>query len=309
MTPLSQTILDRWQVRKSWKQKSDFIEFLSKEISKIRVEEGGFGKNRNLVVGDLSSAKIICTAHYDTCARMFMPNFLTPKNLAVYIAYTVVLCAAILALPFLCSFLIHILPMNELVRSFLLLTPSGIAIAELLLILCGPANPNTVNDNTSGVITLCGLIQKMTEDERRNVAFVFFDNEEKGMLGSQFFRKLHKQDRLESKLILNFDCVSDGDHMMTVMSKSAQTKWGSRIESAFPTVGYLTLHHFKSSNTRFPSDQKQFPMSVGIGAMKYRKFIGLYMNRIHTPKDTVMREENIDYLVEGTRRLTSLPNL
>ena len=63
MTELSTSILKDWQVRKTRQQKTDFIEFMKEEIPELTVEEGGTGKNRNLIVGDVSSAKIILTAH------------------------------------------------------------------------------------------------------------------------------------------------------------------------------------------------------------------------------------------------------
>jgi hypothetical protein len=53
----------------------------------------------------------------------------------------------------------------------------------------------------------------------------------------------------------------------------------------------------------YPSDQAGFPVSVGVAGMKKKRFVGLYMNRIHTIRDTVMRRENIEYLTDGTLRL------
>ena len=46
----------------------------------------------------------------------------------------------------------------------------------------------------------------------------------------------------------------------------------------------------------FNSDQKNFPYGVGIAAFKRKKLIGLYVDRIHTPKDTVLEETNVNIL-------------
>jgi Zn-dependent M28 family amino/carboxypeptidase len=167
----------------------------------------------------------------------------------------------------------------------------------------GKPNPHTANDNTSGVITLCELIATMSEEQKAQTAFVFFDNEENGLLGSSFFRKLHKKDGLGKKLMLNFDCVSDGDHMLFVLSKPAMKAYGEAMTAAFPSTAEKTVYIEKSSSTMYPSDQAGFPMGVGIAAMKKKKFVGLYMNRIHTIKDTVFQEENITFFVDGTLRL------
>ena len=61
------------------------------------------------------------------------------------------------------------------------------------------------------------------------------------------------------------------------------------------------MHFEKSSTTLYPSDQGNFPTSVGVVALK-RGWMGLYLDRIHTPRDTVMKEENIRYLVDGAVR-------
>ena len=47
----------------------------------------------------------------------------------------------------------------------------------------------------------------------------------------------------------------------------------------------------------YPSDQAGFPMAIAVAALKYKKPFGYYMDRIHTVKDTVMDEGNIEYLL------------
>ena len=39
--------------------------------------------------------------------------------------------------------------------------------------------------------------------------------------------------------------------------------------------------------------------------MKKTRFLGLYLDRIHTKKDTVMDETNIAYICEGMERFLS----
>lgn len=78
MNSLIKTILDKYQVRKSYKDKSRFIELLTEYFNnnniKYDIEEyNDFFKTRNIVVGDINEADIVFTAHYDTCARMIFP--------------------------------------------------------------------------------------------------------------------------------------------------------------------------------------------------------------------------------------------
>lgn len=301
MTPLSETILSDWQVRKTRKQKTAFIEFMQSQISGLHVERGGFGNNRNLVLGDVKTADVILTAHYDTCARLPFPNFLPPKNILLYIAYSLLICIPFGIVAGLLNALLHLMTNNFLLLYWGTFLPTMALLFYLFM--GGKPNPHTANDNTSGVITLCELMAAMTEEQKARTAFVFFDNEENGLLGSAFFRKLHKKDSIDGKLLINFDCVSDGDHMLFVLSKRAYKAYGEAFAAAFPCTAEKTVYIEKSSNAMYPSDQGNFPMGVGVAAMKKKRLVGLYMNRIHTIRDTVFQQENIAFFVDGTLRL------
>ena len=63
----------------------------------FKVEKGAFGA-RNIVIGDPEAAKVLYTAHYDTCARMPFPNFITPKCLPIYLLYQILLTVVLLEL-------------------------------------------------------------------------------------------------------------------------------------------------------------------------------------------------------------------
>ena len=104
MTELSREILRDWQVRKTNEQKSSFIAFLQSRLSGLRVEEGGWPRCRNLVLGDPESADVVFTAHYDTCARLPFPNFITPRNLLIYLCYQLLILLPFFALAAAVSF-------------------------------------------------------------------------------------------------------------------------------------------------------------------------------------------------------------
>ena len=114
------------------------------------------------------------------------------------------------------------------------------------------------------------------------------------------FNKVHKS-AMKGKLLLNFDCVSDGDHLLLVMQKGAY-HLADKLRAAFiPCEGKEVLVE-RASNTMYPSDQANFPCGVGAAALKKKKGIGLYLDRIHTKKDTVLMQENLDCLADGVKR-------
>ena len=90
-------VLEKYEIRKSKKQKDSFItavtDYANRAGYSLRVEKGSFG-SRNLVIGDPEKAKYLVTAHYDTCAWMPVPNFITPCNFFVYFLYQLMLTLA-----------------------------------------------------------------------------------------------------------------------------------------------------------------------------------------------------------------------
>ena len=300
MTELTQEILQNYQIRKTKAQKTAFIDFLRTRFPALRVETGGVPKSRNLVLGDVNTAKVVFAAHYDTCAVLPFPNFITPKNFLAFLLYNLFIC-----IPLLAVMVAVCVGLMLLTDSFLVAWLGMLAVfaAFFWVMVGGKPNRHTVNDNTSGVVTLCELYEAMTEEERQRAAFVFFDFEEAGMFGSALFYKMHKAE-MKNKLLVNFDCVSDGDTLLIIRSKKARTTYGEAIEEAFGPAAEKTVRLEKSATTLYPSDQLQFPCHVAVAAMKRARFIGLYLDRIHTKHDTAFDERNIDYLVQSARRLT-----
>ncbi len=303
MTDLSREILRDRQVRKTKAQKLSFIEFMQSRLPGLTVEEGGWPHCRNLVMGDPDSADVIFTAHYDTCARLPFPNFITPKNLLIFLLYQLLILIPFFAAAGLLAWILIMLGVFALLAVIL----CWFAFITLILyaFIFGPANPHTVNDNTSGVVTLCELIDALSEEERLRCAFVFFDHEETGLFGSAYFRSRHKK-ATKDRLIVNFDCVSDGDNILIVQNGRAKKRAGAALRGAFFSEGDKRVHLSGPLGAFYPSDQMNFPCAVGVAALNKAPVLGLYMTRIHTSRDTVCDERNFSFLVEGARRFLHL---
>jgi len=300
MTELSKIILESYQVRKTRAQKDAFIELMQSHLPDLQVETGGPFSCKNLVVGDVESAEVIVGAHYDTCAVLPFPNLIAPKNFVVTILYALLIALPFFLLMRLANPLIGLLTDSFAVRYWLSLAVFFVPFLGVFVF--GPPNKHTANDNTSGVITLIELMAALDEETKSRVAFVFFDHEENGLLGSAQFKKVHKK-AMKGKLMLNFDCVSDGDHILAVLNKPAMKLCGAHMADAYPLPDGKVLHTEKSSNCLYPSDQGNFDTSIAFAALKKKPLIGLYLDRIHTKRDTVFDERNIELLVNGTKNL------
>ncbi len=301
MTALSHEILKNWQVRKTRKQKLAFTEMLRTHFPELKVEESGFPKSRNLILGDVDSAKVIYTAHYDTCAKLPFPNFITPKNFLIYLGYQLLICVPFFLIMFLVTWgaqKLGLAPELAVWIGYIALMGS-----MFFVLMGGPANPNTANDNTSGVITLIELYYAMTPEQRSKCAFVFFDNEENGLLGSAALVNKHKALKKKT-LLVNFDCVCDGDNLMLVLKKKANLQYRELFAQCYRPQGEKQILLETDKSAFYPSDQQGFDYGVGVAALKHKKGIGYYMDKIHTPKDTQFDVRNIELLVRCTCALT-----
>ena len=285
---LSKTIIDNYQIRKGKKRKTAFISLLKENFPHLKIQSGGWAKNNNIIIGDLDKADTIITAHYDTCAVLPFPNLLIPNNLIlttilqfifVGITYAIINFAEISVLRL---FNIEVTSfINFILFEFTL-------ILMLVLMYLGKANKHTMNDNTSGVITLLETMKLYSEE---NVCYVLFDNEEVGLLGSAYFAKTNKA-ILKNKLIINIDCVSDGDNIVIITAKKHEEKYRNKVLESFKSDEKNIIY---SNNKKFfyPSDQINFKNYLVIAAFNKNKLFGYYVDKIHTRKDLVFDQNNI----------------
>lgn len=304
MTDTTKEIFEKHQIRKTKKQKSTFIDFVEKISDQWgyshHIEKGMLGA-RNIVVGDISTAKVIYTAHYDTCPVLPFPNFITPKCLSLYILYQIALVGAFFLAAGLLGVAVGVF--TALIGAELIYVYAVAEVIYLLLFLMlfmGPANKHTANDNTSGVTLLIDIMRDLPSEQRENVAFVFFDLEEMGLFGSASFASAHKAE-MKNRLLLNFDCVSDGENIIFALKKGAKP-YHQAIESAFEEKDSFKVE-VADKGIFYPSDQANFPCGVGVAALRSTKKGLLYMNRIHTKRDVIYKEENIEFLKNGAIEL------
>ena len=289
-------VLTVFPVRKTKRQKQAFRDAVQAYAASIgyesRVEKGSFGC-QNLILGTPEQADYLVTAHYDTCARLPIPNFLTPCNFWLFLLWQLALMLLILGVCILGGLAVG------------LLTGSGSAgvLAGYLLVwillalmLIGPANPSNANDNTSGVITLLEIAKSMPENQRKRVCFVLFDLEEAGLIGSASYRKAHKA-QTDRQMVLNLDCVGDGDNLLLFPTKKLK-KDRKRLTSLYKACGYFGKKSIllrEKGFSFYPSDQANFPWGVGICTLKKRGKT-LYLGRIHTDKDIILERTNVNLL-------------
>ena len=293
-TPMD--VLHQFPVRKTGKQKAAFRVALQSYAQRMgysyREEKGHFG-SRNLILGNPESASYLITAHYDTCAALPFPNLITPCNLFLFCLWQVALSAAIILLAVIAGTAAGMLTQDHPLGFW-----GGYLCFWMILVMIyvGPANRSNANDNTSGVVTVLEIARTLPENQRKKVCFVLFDLEEAGLIGSSCYRKKHTQE-ISRQLVLNFDCVGDGDCLMmfpTGRLKKDKNRMAV-LETMVGKFGKKTLSIRKRGFSVYPSDQMCFPYGVGICALRKGR-LGLYLSRIHTRRDTVLENTNVNIL-------------
>ena len=175
----------------------------------------------------------------------------------------------------------------------------GTYYALYFIVFRGFSNKNNYNDNTSGVATVLTIVDKLGADNRDKVAFILFDNEEKGKKGAKAYFKDYKE-LMADKLLINFDCVGDGNEVVFIAMENAEKKSEHGVlHSSFESNDDYTPHFYPIKGSESNSDYKVFPCGIGCMVCRKSKSGLLYTTKIHTKFDTVTNNSNIEYISDG----------
>ena len=301
---IREQITQRFPVRRTDEQKDAFRRWVLEECAGMgcsaRVEE--IKKHHNVVIGDPERAQAIFTAHYDTPASFFLPNLMTPRNrlfrqvrqIGMILLY--VLFGAAVGVP------VWLLSGSDRAG---FLVGWLVYMACALMAMIGPANKNNVNDNTSGVAAVLEIMSRIPAEDRAKAAFILFDDEEKGLLGSKAYAKAHPAVK-EQGFVVNLDCVGDGEHVLLISSEKARSAAAyTALVQGMEGASGRELHIFPMETSTGSSDHKSFKTSSVVYACRVAKGIGFYCSKIHTKKDTVCDQTNLDFLADGLSAFVS----
>lgn len=296
MIEKSMDVLQQFPVRRKKKQKAAFraaVQSYAERLGySVTMEKTSFG-GTNVILGDPKTAKYLVTAHYDTPGTVGIPNFITPCNAVAFVLHQILMIGLLVVISIFCG----------VAAALALKAPDlagliGVAVYWFLLAMLrfGPANKSNANDNTSGVVTLLEIARSVPEIHRDRVCFVLFDLEEYGLIGSASYRKAHKTET-ENQIVLNLDCVGDGDHIVFFPTKKLRRdrRKLNPIYTCCGQFGKKSVTIRDKGFANYPSDQNKFPYGLGIAALNKGK-LGLYMSRIHTKKDVCLEQTNVNIL-------------
>ena len=298
MMSIINTLVEKFPIRRSKEQKEAFRAWAVEQATQMgyQAQVEAVKDHNNVVIGDPETAKTVFTAHYDTPATFFLPNFMTPRNKVFFWCRQVGMILLMVDIGAVVGVPVYLLTGIERVGFF-----AGWLVYMVLAfsMMMGPANKHNVNDNTSGVAAVLETMARIPAEQRSKVAFILFDNEEKGLLGSKAYAKTHPTVK-ENGFIVNLDCVGDGEHILLASSKQAREMAAyTALTQGMEAQSGRELHIFPLEKCVYNSDQKSFKAGSAICACSIRKGIGFYCDKIHTNKDTVCEQVNLDFIASG----------
>lgn len=281
MNELSKKIMSELKPRSFKKQKEEFIEHLTNKYE-CTFQQNKSGSIRNVVIGDINTAKVIYTTNYDT------PKF-TQTNSSPFSENKLLFGLNVSTKVFIILFILFIPFYIYTMRGNYSMYTWMIGFVPLLIISDHQAKYIT---NTSGVVALIELIDRMSEEEKKNCAFVFFDCKEYYRTGSKAFYKEYKE-QLENKFVINLDGVGYGENILLTYKKENQEEI-EKLNHYFDNSDDFNLIK-KEKFRRYYSDHLSFKKSVCVSTASHMKFFGNFINK--NTKMCKMTEEHFDKIV------------
>lgn len=283
------------------KQKEGFLEAIEQELQtrnfeteQIKIRHWGI-PNR-LLLTKCEEPKVIFLAHYDT--PTIMPFGISPiytlfghTRQGISSNFLIILMVAL--------FTFH--SWLEAVGMGYWATAYLVPISILFVIPIFFPNPHNSEDNTSGVIGLLALADWVKDKPfKKEIQFVFLDNEEWGLIGSSALKRMwQKRSYLHSDTtIINLDCVSRGTKPLVVYHKNDRV-----AREVLPFLRpYLPETEMLDLKITPLSDNYTFRHQGAIDISYAEPSIipgGYYIPRVHTPSDQDFSPEKTALLIDG----------
>ncbi len=133
---------------------------------------------------------------------------------------------------------------------------------------------------------------------------MFFDQEEIGLFGSLSFAAKHPRAARDA-YVINLDCIGDGEDILVILPHKCPAELERALRASFLPGEEKPITFEDARTTLYPSDQMSFRRGVGIAALRRTRRGMLYLDRIHTVRDTVCDEGNIAFVKEALLRVAA----
>ncbi|MEG2244388.1 MAG: hypothetical protein RR925_02730 [Erysipelotrichaceae bacterium] len=209
--------------RKTAKQKDNFIKYISnilkeKNISvKLQETKSKLITNKNIVIGNLKSSKVLIVSSYDTGSKMLFKSNYFPinskknkRNEIINMLLYALLCLLCISVIFLASFLIK--SNNIFIRISGILVDLGFLLL-LYMAITMPSCRFNMSRNSAAV----ALIYKLSQKKSTNCAYAYIDNSTTSNLGLNL---LSNEKSLDKKDVIILDSLADGENVYVIFKSN-----------------------------------------------------------------------------------------
>ncbi|MCP4143151.1 MAG: Zn-dependent exopeptidase M28 [Chloroflexi bacterium] len=287
--------------RLTGKEKESFLDKIEEELlsrnyesERVRIKHWGF--NNRLLSTKCEKPEVVFLAHYDT--PTIMPWGISSAFALIGHTRQVLASIFLIILTLSLSIIYHWFKLNGF--GYWAAIYLGIMSILFLFPIFFP-NPNNVEDNTSGVIGLLALAEQIKDRSFKDkVQFVFLDNEEWGLIGSNALKKVwQKENHLRvNTVIVNLDCISRGGIPLLVYHHNDRVAQKIRpfLEEQFPQTKMLDMKNIPLSDNYTFREKGAIDISYADQTIIPG---GFYIRKIHTPSDKDFFPEKVGLLVDA----------
>lgn len=292
---------ERFPIRLTKKQKERFLEELEKELQDRHFETERVNTrslvilNRSLVT-KCKKPRVIFLAHYDTPTIMpawgsILFRFFGHTRQIMGLFFVLALLLTPSFVPFFSE--------QPQISTFMSIISVALLVTSISTLI---PNPHNREDNTSGVIGLMALADwaKDKPHIKEHIQFVFLDNEELGLLGSNGVKRLwnKQQHPYSDAAIVCLDCVSRGQKPLIVYHKN-----DAIAQRVMPFLQEHLPEAKKIDMNIIPLSDNYTFRKVGAIDISFADPSllpgGYYIPRVHVPADNDFSPTNLSSLIAG----------
>ena len=287
--------------RLTGKEKERFLDKIEEELQarnyeseRVKVKRWGF--TNRLVSTKCEKPKVIFLAHYDT--PTIMPWGISSAFTLFGHTRQVLASIFLIILTLTLSAIYLWLELN----GFEYWAAIYLVITSILLVI--PIffpNPNNAEDNTSGVIGLLALAEQIKDESfKEKVQFVFLDNEEWGLIGSNALKRIWQKDNhlRANTAIINLDCVSRGEVPLLVYHHNNRVAQEVLpfLQEHLPQTQMLDMKRVPLSDNYTFREKGAIDISFADPSIIPG---GFYIRKIHTPGDKDFSPKKTGQLIDA----------
>lgn len=289
--------------RYSQKQKKKFLIAIGQEFTQLGYpvkyandEKKGSNHSIDLFIGNLAEADTIVCTHYDTGSHIIWPNYRyyplygekTMKNYRnVTLIPAMVSTVLVVVLIYLAMYL---LPLTGNAKPIFLAVSVFLGLLGISYLSTGFGNKYNLNKNTASILSMLEAARQLSEEDRKNVAFVLLDHGTGDNMGAQMIRQALPT-TMDKRLFVYLDCIGRGESIV-IGHKANLAINAKRLKDNYKGEKNITLLECDAKRSTF-TPTHFFTRAITVTCGNFDENEELFVDRINTGKDNFVEPENI----------------